>query len=349
MIEIWYALVAFMLVVFIVLDGLDVGTGMLQPLVGKTEAERHLVVAAILPLVSWHEVWLVSFGGTLFLAFPNILAVSFSGFYLALFLLLWGLIGRGISIEFAAHLKDPLWRTAWNFAFVGSNILLAILIGAALGNVVRGVPLDASGKFAMAFFTNFSPFGNVGILDWFTVSVAVFTLVTFAAHGANALVLKTEGPVRERSLRLGKLLWKAVILLLIIVTIETWQVRPELFAGMKHQPIAWLGLILVAGGLLAVFTGLSGQREARAVLGSCAFIIGLMIAGAAAVFPVMLHSTLAPEHSLSAYQNAAGTHGLALALVWWPVALIFSVGYSLFIYKYYVGKVKPLEDTQSSH
>ena len=349
MIEIWYAIVAFMLVMFVVLDGMDLGAGMLQPLVGKTETERRLVISAIGPLWSWHEVWLVSFGGTLFVAFPNILAVSFSGFYLALFLLLWGLVGRGISIEFGGHVKDPLWRTGWNFAFVGSNILLAILIGAALGNVVRGVPLDASGKFAMAFFTNFSPFGEVGILDWFTVSVAVFTLITFAAHGANALVLRTEGPVRERSLRLGKLLWKAVVLLLVTVTIETWSVRPELFAGMKHHPFAWLGLILVSGGLLAVFTGLAGQREARAMLGSCVFIAGLMIAGAAAVFPVMLHSTLAPENSLSAYQNAAAGKGLALALVWWPVALIGSVVYSLFIYKHYSGKVKPLEDTQSPY
>ena len=267
MIEIWYAIVAFMLVMFVVLDGMDLGAGMLQPLVGKTEAERRLVIAAIGPLWSWHEVWLVSFGGTLFVAFPNILAVSFSGFYLALFLLLWGLVGRGISIEFGGHIKDPLWRTGWNFAFVGSNILLAILIGAALGNVVRGVPLDASGKFAMAFFTNFSPFGQVGILDWFTVSVAVFTLVTFAAHGANALVLKTEGPVRERSLRLGKLLWKAVVLLLVIVTIETWRVRPELFSGMKHQPFAWLGLVLVvrrsAGGVHRVVRPARSAGHAR--------------------------------------------------------------------------------------
>lgn len=349
MIEIWYAIVAFMLVMFVVLDGMDMGAGMLQPLVGKTESERRLVVAAIGPLWSWHEVWLVSFGGTLFVAFPNILAVSFSGFYLALFLLLWGLIGRGISIEFGGHVKDPLWRTGWNFAFVGSNILLAILIGAALGNVVRGVPLDASGKFAMAFFTNFSPFGHVGILDWFTVSVAVFTLVTFAAHGANALVLKTEGPVRDRSLRLGQLLWKAVVLLLVIVTIETWSVRPELFAGMRHQPLAWLGLVLVFGGLLAVFTGLSAKREARAVLGSCAFIAGLLIAGAAAVFPIMLHSTLDAENSLSAYHNAAAAKGLAIALVWWPVALICSGVYCRFIYQHYAGKVKPLADTQSPY
>src|SRR5271156_5803015 len=125
MIEIWYATVAFMLVIFVVLDGMDIGAGMLSYLVGKTDAERRVVVAAIGPLWSWHEVWLLGFGGTLFVAFPNILAVSFSGFYLALFLLLWALVGRGISIEFASHIKDPLWRTGWNFAFVASNLLLA--------------------------------------------------------------------------------------------------------------------------------------------------------------------------------------------------------------------------------
>ena len=268
MIETWYAIVAFMLVVFVVLDGMNMGAGMLSYLVGKTDAERRMVVAATGPLWSWHEVWLVSFGGTLFVAFPNILAVSFSGFYLALFLLLWALVGRGISIEVGGHINDPLWRTGWDFVFVASNFLLAILIGAALGNVVRGVPLNADGKFAMAFFTNFSPYGDVGILDWFTVSVAVFTLVTFAAHGANALVLKTEGLVHDRSLRVAGILWKGVVLLLAIITLEaTWQVRRELFSvRMVHQPFAWLGLtgVCLHGVWLVVFMRLSGKRETRA-------------------------------------------------------------------------------------
>ena len=346
MIEIWYAILSFMLVMFVVLEGFDIGAGLLQYVVGKTEAERRLVIAAIGPLWSWHEVWLVSFGGVLFVAFPTILAVSFAGFYLALFLLLWAIVLRGISIEVSGLIEEPLWRTAWHVAFVGSNILLAILIGAALGNVVRGVPLDANGKFSLAFFTNFSPLGNVGILDWFTVSVAVFILVTFAAHGANALIMKTEGPVHERSRRLAGILWKIVLALLVVVTLETWRVRPELFSGMAHKPFAWLGLAFVIGGLTAIFTRLSGQCERRAVIGSSMFIAGLMIAGAASVFPIMLHSTLAPEDSLSAYQNAAAGHGLVIALVWWPVALALSIGYFLFIYRHYAGKVKPSEDTQ---
>jgi cytochrome bd ubiquinol oxidase subunit II len=349
MIEIWYAILSFMLVMFIVLEGFDIGAGMLQFLVGKTEGERRVVIAAIGPLWSWHEVWLVGFGGTLLLAFPAILASAFAGFYLALFLLLWSLVLRGVAIEVSGHIAEPLWRAAWHFIFVSANILLAILIGAALGNIVRGVPLDVDGKFALTFFTNFSPFGKVGILDWYTVSVAVFILVTFAAHGANGLAQKTEGMVRERSLKLANPLWKIVLVLLLVVSFETWVVRPDLFSGMVQHRFAWIGLLAVLGGLAGVFTGLKGGREGRALAGSAVFIAGLMIAGAVSVFPVLLHSTLAPENSLSAYQTAAAGHGLAIALVWWPFAMLFSAGYFAFIYRHYRTKVKPAEDTPNPY
>lgn len=349
MIEVWYSILTFMLVMFLVLEGFDIGAGMLQYVVGKTDAERRLVIAAIGPLWSWHEVWLVGFGGTLLLAFPKILAASFAGFYLALFLLLWCLILRGISIELSGHLADPLWRTGWHFIFVWSNVLLAILIGAALGNVLRGVPLGADGKFALAFFTNFSPQGSVGILDWYTVSVAVFMLATFAAHGASGLAQKTEGPVHDLSIQTAKRLWIIVLALLLIVTIETWSVRSELFSGMFHQPFGWLGLIFITGGIIAAFTGLHGKCESLATVGSSLFIAGLMIAGAAGVFPVMLYSTLDSQYSLSVCQVAAAGHGLAIALVWWPLAFVFAIGYFLFIYRHYSGKVKPAEDTQTPY
>jgi cytochrome d ubiquinol oxidase subunit II len=346
MVEIWYGILSFMLVMFLVLEGFDFGAGMLQQVVGKTEAERRLVIAAIGPLWSWHEVWLVGFGGTLLVAFPSIMTASFAGFYLAFFLLLWTIVLRGISIEVSGHLNDPMWRTGWNFIFVTSNILLSVLVGAALGNVLRGVPLGPDGKFALSFFTDFTPYGKVGILDWYTVSVAVFIVATLAAHGANGLMLKTEGPVHERSRMVAGVLWKIVPILLAIITIESYRLRPALFSGIIHQPFGWLGLIGVFGGLIAVFAGLQPKREKFAFVGSCAFIAGLMIAGAAGAFPIMLHSTLAPENSLSAYQMAAAGYGLAVALVWWPIAAIFSVFYFLFIYKHYSSKVKPSEDTQ---
>ena len=349
MIEIWYAILTFMLIMFVVLEGFDFGAGMLQYLVGKTEAERRLVIAAIGPLWTWHEVWLVGFGGTLMVSFPSVMASAFTGFYLAFFLLLWAFVLRGVALEVSGQIAEPLWRTGWHVVFVAANFLLAILIGTALGNIVRGVPLDANGKFALDFFTNFSPSGNVGILDWYTVSVAVFVIVIFAAHGATVLVLKTTGPVHDRSLRIASQLWKTILVLLAGITLESWHVRPEMFSGMIHQPFGWLGLIAVVGAIPAIFTGLKNGRELSAVIGSGVFIAVLMTAGAAGVFPIMLHSTLAPENSLSAYQNAAAGNGLVIALVWWPLSLIFNVIYFTFIYRYYRGKVKPSEDLQNPY
>jgi cytochrome d ubiquinol oxidase subunit II len=279
-------------------------------------------------------------------AFPSIMTASFAGFSLAFFLLLWSIVLRGISIEVSGHLNDPLWRTGWNFIFVASNILLSVLVGAALGNVLRGVPLGPDGKFALSFFTDFTPYGKVGILDWYTVSVAVFIVVTLAAHGANGLMLRTEGPVSDRSRQIAGLLWKIVPVLLAVITFESYRLRPSLFSGMLHQPFGWLGLLGVFGGIIAVYIALQTRREKLAFVGSCIFIAGLMIAGAAGAFPIMLYSTLAPENSLSAYQMAAAGYGLAVALVWWPIAAVFATFYFIFIYKHYSSKVKPSEDTQ---
>src|ERR1700740_2036386 len=174
MIATWYAIVSAMLIIYIALDGRNFGAGMLHRVVARTPEERRQVIAAIGPLWSWHEVWLVGFGGTLLAIFPRLLASAFAGYYLALMLILWGLILRGISVEVRGHIDNPLWQEFWDFVFAFANFLLAILFGAAAGNLVRGVPLDAKGNFSMAFFTDFSPRGYVGLLDWYTVSIAIF-------------------------------------------------------------------------------------------------------------------------------------------------------------------------------
>src|SRR6266536_421859 len=219
MIAIWYGIVSFMLIVYVALDGRNFGAGMLQWVVAKTPEERRQVIAALGPLWSWHEVWLVGFGGTLLAVFPRLMASAFAGYYLALFLILWGLILRGISIEVGGHINDPLWQGFWDFVFVFASFLLAILFGAAAGNLVRGVPLDADGNFSMAFFTDFRVRGYVGLLDWYTVSVAIFAAVILVAHGATYLTLKTEGPVHDRSGKYAQYLWQAVALLFLLVTV----------------------------------------------------------------------------------------------------------------------------------
>ena len=231
-----------MLTMFVVLDGWDIGAGALHFLVAKNDPERRQVIAAIGPLWSWHEVWLVAAGGTFVLAFPELMAVSFSGFYLALWMVLWSFVLRGISIEVGGHINDSLWRSGWDFVFAASNVLLAILFGTALGNVIRGVPIDGSGMFSMSLFTDFTARGRVGILDWYTLSVAVFATVLLSAHGATYLRLKTVGPVHERSERLARLLWLITAALFVVVSVETSVVRPELFQALLQRPLAWMSV-----------------------------------------------------------------------------------------------------------
>ena len=346
MVEVWFALLSFTLIVFVVLDGWDIGAGVLHWVVGKTGSERREIVAAIGPLWSWHEVWLVAFGGTFLLAFPKIMATSFAGFYLALWFVLWAFILRGMSLEVGGHINDKLWQSWWDFVFAVSNVLLAVLFGAALGNVIRGVPLDESGKFSMSLFTDFGVRGRVGILDWYTVSVAVCTTVLLSAHGATYLRLKTIGLLHQRSERLARQLWGLAFVLLAVVSVETWVVRPALYEAMAARPLAWIAIAVVVAGFWALFTGLRGTDERRAFVGSCAVIAGLLAGAAVSVFPVMLHSTLAPEHSMTAYNGAAPAYGLTMALIWWPVAFVLAITYLIVILREYRGKVRPTEDTQ---
>jgi cytochrome d ubiquinol oxidase subunit II len=346
MIATWYAVVSFTLIIYIVLDGRNFGAGMLHWFVAKTPKERRQVIAAIGPLWTWHEVWLVGFGGTLIAIFPRLMASAFAGYYLALFLILWCLILRGISIEVGGHINDRLWQTYWDFVFVCSNFLLAILFGAAAGNVARGVPLNADGNFSMAFFTDFNVRGHVGLLDWYTVSIAILAAVILAAHGATYLTLKTEGSVHDRSEKLGKCLWIAAVPLSVVVLVESRIVRPDLPGRALSNPFWWLGLIVTAVSIIALISGLVGKREWRAFLGSNFLIFGSLATGAAAIFPVMLHSTLATENSLTAYSVACSPSTLRLAGLWWPVAFVLAVFYFVFISRRYVGKVSVQRDTQ---
>jgi cytochrome bd ubiquinol oxidase subunit II len=346
MIATWYGIVSFMLIVYVALDGRNFGAGMLHWVVAKTPEERRQVIAALGPLWSWHEVWLVGFGGTLLAVFPRLLASAFAGYYLALFLILWGLILRGVSIEVGGHINDRMWQGFWDFVFVFADFLLAILFGAAAGNVARGVPLDSQGNFSMAFFTNFRTTGYVGLLDWYTLSVAVFAAVILAAHGATYLTLKTEGPVHDRSAAWAKYLWVAAAPLFLVISIETWIVRPDLPGQAIYNPFWWLGLIVVIVSTITLVRGLLSRRERQSFVGSNLLLVGLLVTGAAAIFPVMLHSTLAPENSLTAYSVAAGPKSILFASIWWPIGLALTTFYFISISRRFAGKVSVKRDTQ---
>jgi cytochrome bd ubiquinol oxidase subunit II len=335
-----------MIIVYVVLDGRNFGAGMLHWFVARTPEERRQAIAAIGPLWSWHEVWLVGFGGTVLAVFPRLLASAFAGYYLALFLILWCLILRGISLEVGGHINDRMWQGFWDFVFVLASTLLAILFGAAAGNMARGVPLASDGTFSMAFFTDFTPYGYVGLLDWYTVSVAIFAAVALAAHGATYLTLKTEGVVHDRSAGCTGVLWVATVPLLVVISVQSAVVRPDLLGHAIHNPFWWLGLLLVCAAAGVLVFGLITRREMLAFIGSNLLLAGLLATSAAAIFPVVLHSTLAPENSLSAYDVAASPRSLAYAAIWWPIGFALATAYFVFVSRQYTGKVSVPRDNQ---
>jgi len=339
----WFWLVSVMVAIYVVMDGFDFGAGILHLFVAKTNDERREVLGAIGPWWDGNEVWLLAGGGALFLAFPRTLAAGFSGFYMAMFLVVWTLILRGVSVEFRSHVQDSLWRAFWDLLFAVASILMPVLLGAALGNVIRGVPLDATGYFNIPLFTNFSTQNPVGILDWYTVLIGVFALVTITAHGSLFLAWKTEGPVQTRSLAAARPLWILVLVLWIVATVATRSVNPGLYTNFVHSPtaaLAWLFFVVYVAGLAAVFTGLAKGKHLLAFIGSGAFILGILATTAACVWPVMLGSTLNPGDSLTAHNASVATSGLQKGLVWWLIGFPIAIGYFAFLFRIHRGKVK---------
>src|SRR6202790_5735057 len=209
---IWFCLIAIMIETYVLLDGFDLGAGAIHLLVAKTDEERRTVLASIGPVWDGNEVWLIAAAGTLYFAFPALYATSFSGFYLPLMIVLWLLILRGVSFEFRTHLMDATWVSFWDGVFFLASLLLAVFYGAALGNVVRGVPLDNQGRFFEALWTNFQPAGETGILDWYTILAGAAALVALTLHGALWVSLKTERELQARAQDLAARFWWAVAL-----------------------------------------------------------------------------------------------------------------------------------------
>src|SRR5574341_533000 len=196
---IWFCIIAVMIAMYVVLDGFDLGAGILHVFVARNDAERRQVLGSIGPVWDGNEVWLLAAGGTLYFAFPALYASGFSGFYLPLMIVLWLLILRGISIEFRGQVPGPIWAPAWDFLFCISSALLAVFFGAALGNVVRGVPLDANGYFFEPLWTNFRLGPNPGILDWYTILAGLTAFFALGMHGALWVALQTTEAVSERA------------------------------------------------------------------------------------------------------------------------------------------------------
>jgi cytochrome d ubiquinol oxidase subunit II len=336
---VWFAIVSGMLAVYAVLDGFDFGAGIVHRLVARTNEERRAVLAAIGPVWDGNEVWLIAAGGVLFVAFPRVYATAFSGFYMALMIVLWLLILRGVAIEFRVHQDHPLWREFWDTIFSLASGLLATVFGMALGNLIRGVPVGKEGLPGMPLFTNFRPGREPGILDWYTGLVGLFALAALAGHGALYLAWRTAGPVRERSLALAQGVWRAVFVLWVAATAATAWVRPEVFSNLVSRPWTLVFVAVSAAGIVGGFRFPGRGRDLAAFLSSCAFLLGLMATALAGNYPFWLRSTLDASSSLTATNSAADRYGMGVALAWWVVGITLVAGYFTYLFRSMRGKV----------
>ncbi len=335
----WFVAVALMLTVYVVLDGFDLGAGIIHHVAAKTEAERRGILRAIGPVWDGNEVWLIAAGGTLFFSFPVLYAASFSGFYLPLMMVLWLLMLRALGIELRGHVDDPLWRRFWDFTFAGSSAALAMFLGAALGNVIRGVPLGAERVFFEPLWTDFLPIGRTGILDWYTVLTGIVAFAALAVHGANYIALKTEGRVQMRARQVGQRAGWGFTVLVAISLVATLQVRPDMIGNYRAHAWGWLIPLMVVGGLAGMHHARLRQRDLAAFLFFSACLVGMLGGVAFGLYPRVLPSTLDPSFDLTVWNSAAQSYGLRVGLIWWSIASALAAVYFIYLYRSFRGKV----------
>ncbi len=338
----WFILVAFMLTMYVVLDGFDLGAGVIHLLVARNNDERRVILRAIGPVWDGNEVWIIAAGGTLFFSFPVLYASSFSGFYLPLIIVLWLLMWRGISIELRSHIQNPLWAAFWDGAFFLGSALLAIFFGAALGNVIRGVPLDNQGVFFEPLWTDLNPFSaNPGILDWYTILIGVMALATLTAHGAAYIAVKTEGIVYERARRLVRLAWIATIVLAVLGTIATFAVQPLVFENFSSRPWGVIFPLIGIVGLAGIGYFNFKRQDLRAFFSSCAFIVGMLASAAFSLYPIVLPAVVR-ANSLTIQNSSSSAYGQSVGLVWWLIGIALAAVYFVITYRLFWGKVQPV-------
>lgn len=318
-----------------VLDGFDLGVGLLHRVLAKTDAERQTLLKAIGPYWDGNEVWLIGAAGVMLIAFPQALGSGLSGLYLGFFVGLWALMGRGLSIELRSHLESPLWRAFFDTLFQVSSGLVALSFGVALGNVLRGVPLDATGYFALPLFAGEGE--ALGMFDGDTLLVGVFVCVALAAHGCAFVIWKTKDVLAERARRLAFGLFPAAAALWLLTTMRS---RPALHLAFAQRPLVWGLVVATAAGLGLVALALQRKNDRLVFVGSSLFIATVLASAGACQFPALLPSTLDPQFTLGIASGADPEH-LARAAKWWVPGMVIVVASFAFVLRTFRGKVEP--------
>lgn len=327
---VWYGLVGILLTGYAILDGFDLGVGALHLLTKKDE-HRRLLLNSIGPVWDGNEVWLVTGGGALFAAFPEVYATVFSGFYLAVMVLLFGLIFRAVAIEFRSKQPMRWWRQMWDVSFASASIVCSLLLGIAFGNVVWGIPLDAAGEF-----TGSLP----GLLHPFALLVGVTTVALFMMHGAIYVVLKTEG---ELQAMVRGWVNNAVIFFVIcygITTMATLLYVPHMRQHISDHPAFFAVPLLTMLAIANIPREIHHGREFRAFLSSGAAMAGLMLLAAIGMFPFLVMARPSPELGLTVYNSASSPKTLMIMLIIALIGAPLVLAYTSSIYYIFRGKVK---------
>lgn len=332
---VWFLLVTVLLIGYAVLDGFDLGVGVLH-LFARSEQERRLHINAIAPVWDGNEVWLLTAGGALFAAFPPVYATVFSGFYLALVLVLLALIFRAVAMEFRGKVDSPGWRRAWDWAFGLGSLLPAVLFGVAFGNVVRGLPIDADGRYTGSFFDLLNPYA---------LAVGVLSLALFVVHGALYLAVRTDGSLRERMRSVVSQWWPVCVVLYIIVMVLTFIESPSLLASGYGRPVFWVLLVLLTFAVIAIPAATGAGRHLAAFLASSLLLACMIGLAAASLYPRLAPSRIDPAWSLDIYNASSTSRTLTVMLIIAGVGVPIVLVYTTWIYWSFRGKTVLTEDS----
>ncbi len=327
---VWFFLLGLLLTGYAVLDGFDLGVGALH-LTARTDEDRRKVLNSIGPLWDGNEVWLVTGGGALFAAFPEAYATAFSGFYLALFLLLMGLICRAMAIEFRGKQPMKWWRSLWDTVFSISSIITAVLMGVALGNIALGIPLNVKHDFTGTFFSLLHPYALL---------VGTMVLTLFIMHGALFLLVKNEGPLYANLRTLTPKLILVFYVMLIVTTAVTFMAVPHLLDNLKAVPVLFLIPVLAVLAAAVIFAAHKKKQDFKSCLSSAVTIVSLFFTLGLGLYPNLIISRPEAANGLNIYNAASSEKTLYIMLLIAGIGMPLVIGYTTFVYRTFRGKVK---------
>ncbi|MEA2030873.1 MAG: cytochrome d ubiquinol oxidase subunit II [candidate division Zixibacteria bacterium] len=325
---VWFVLFGILIAGYAILDGFDLGVGVLH-LFTRSDKERRISMNSIGPVWDGNEVWLLTAGGALFAAFPPVYATVFSGFYLVLILLLAALIFRAVSLEFRSKVDSQVWRRLWDMSFGIGSLLPAILFGVAVGNILKGIPINAEGTFTGTF---------LGLLNPYAILIGILSLIMFTMHGALYMTIKTDGELQERFSKWASGAWVAFVILYLLATLYTFFEAGYLFEGSFGKPFFWVFMVLLLIALVNIPITLKAGKHFLSLLSSSVVIASVIGLSAVSMYPKLVPSSIDLTNSLTAYNASSTPSALTVMLIITLIGMPLVIGYTIYVYHVFKGK-----------